>query len=274
MLKQRLLTAAILIPLVIFGIFSLPTLYLSIILAFIVAIGAWEWAALIHLKETKQRAAYVGVVIVSLAGAACIAQHPIGLKLILWIALFWWLTALVWVFRFRESEQPPPNLWVNGLVGALVLVPCWVALTVIHKSEQGAEYLLFVMALIWIADSGAYFAGRRWGKSKLAPHVSPGKSWEGVAGGLLFVAITSLISGSFLFEYESTKLLLFTLLCVTVVLFSVEGDLLESMFKRRAGVKDSGAILPGHGGVLDRIDSLTAAAPLFLLGLLAGDFIS
>ncbi len=274
MLKQRLLTAAILIPLVIFGIFSLPTLYLSIILALIVAIGAWEWAALINLKKTKQRVAYVGVVIASLAGAACIARYPAGLILILWVTLFWWIIALVWIFRFREKEQQTASLWKSALVGVLVLVPCWLALTVIHKSEQGAEYLLFVMALIWIADSGAYFSGRRWGKSKLAPHVSPGKSWEGVAGGLVLVAITALISGSLLFEYESTRLLLFTLLCVTVVLFSVEGDLLESMFKRRAGVKDSGTILPGHGGALDRIDSLTAAAPLFLLGLLAGDFIS
>ena len=274
MLKQRLLTAAILIPLVIFGIFSLPTRYLSIILALIVVIGAWEWAALIDLKKTKQRIAYVGVVVASLAGAACIARYPAGLTLILWVTLFWWIIALVWIFRFREKEQQTVTLWKSGLVGVLVLVPCWLALTVIHKSEQGAEYLLFVMALIWIADSGAYFSGRCWGKSKLAPHVSPGKSWEGVAGGLVLVAITALISGSLLFEYESTRLLLFTLLCVSVVLFSVEGDLLESMFKRRAGVKDSGTILPGHGGVLDRIDSLTAAAPLFLLGLLAGDFIS
>ncbi len=274
MLKQRILTAAILIPLVIFGIFFLPTLYLSLILALVVAIGAWEWAALIHLKETKKRVVYVGIVIASLAGAACIARYPAGLQLILWAALLWWLVALIWVFRFREKEQHTPTLWVNGLVGILVLVPCWLALTVIHKGEQGAEYLLFVMSLIWIADSGAYFSGRRWGKNKLAPHVSPGKSWEGVAGGLVFVAITALIAGSFLFEYESTRLLWFSLLCVVVVLFSVEGDLLESMFKRRAGVKDSGTILPGHGGVLDRIDSLTAAAPLFLLGLLAGNFIS
>ncbi len=274
MLKQRLLTAAILIPLVIFGIFYLPTFYLSIVFLLVVAIGAWEWAALINLKKTAQRAAYVGVVMVFLAAAACIAQYPAGLKLILWLALFWWLAALVWVFRFRENEQHNPTLWVNGLVGILVLVPCWVALTMIHKSEQGAEYLLFVMSLIWIADSGAYFAGRRWGKNKLAPHVSPGKSWEGVMGGLAFVAVAAVISGSLLFEYESIQLLLFVLLCIIVVLFSVEGDLLESLFKRRASVKDSGAILPGHGGVLDRIDSLTAAAPLFLLGLLAGDFIS
>ncbi|MCF6236869.1 MAG: phosphatidate cytidylyltransferase [Gammaproteobacteria bacterium] len=274
MLKQRLLTAAILIPLVIFGIFALPTLYLSLILLLIVSIGAWEWAALINLKKTIQRAAYVGVVIIFLAAAACIAQYPAGLKLILWVALFWWLVALVWVFRFRENEQHTPILWVNGLVGILVLVPCWVALTMIHKSEQGAEYLLFVMSLIWIADSGAYFSGRRWGKNKLAPHVSPGKSWEGVIGGLVFVAIAAVIGGGLLFEYEAIKLLLFVLLCIVIVLFSVEGDLLESMFKRRAGVKDSGTILPGHGGVLDRIDSLTAAAPLFLLGLLAGDFIS
>ncbi len=274
MLKQRLLTAAILIPLVILGIFYLPPLYLSIILALIVAIGAWEWASLINLEKTRQRVTYVGIVLACLAGAACIAQYPTGLKLILWVTLFWWILALVWVFRFRENEQVVPSLWVNGLVGILVLVPCWVALTVIHKSEQGAEYLLFVMSLIWIADSGAYFAGRRWGKNKLAPHVSPGKSWEGVIGGLVFVAVAALISGRLLFGYESVALLLFVLLCVIVVLFSVEGDLLESMFKRRAGVKDSGTILPGHGGVLDRIDSLTAAAPLFLLGLLVGDFIS
>ncbi len=273
MLKQRLLTAAILIPLVVLGIFLLPNPYLAVILAFIVAIGAWEWSGLIDLQRFSRKIVYVGIVIVSLVVFAFIARYSAGLQMILWLSLLWWLVALLWIIGFRGDKQPRFSLWSGAIAGILVLVPCWVSLVTIHSTEHGPVYLLFIMAIIWIADSGAYFVGRRWGRRKLAPRVSPGKSWEGVAGGLMFVAIFSFVSGVLLFEYSVALSFVFALLCLTVALFSVEGDLLESMFKRRAGVKDSGTILPGHGGVLDRIDSLTAAAPLFLLGLLIGDFI-
>jgi phosphatidate cytidylyltransferase len=148
----------------------------------------------------------------------------------------------------------------------VVLVPLWTAILVLHDSgDEGPYILLFLLVLIWIADSGAYFTGMRWGKRKLAPIISPGKSWEGVLGGLF----GALLCGVFLALYYQDKsgaLWLIPISLITVAM-SVVGDLFESTLKRRMDVKDSGSLLPGHGGVLDRIDSLIAAAPVFVLGL-------
>jgi len=147
-----------------------------------------------------------------------------------------------------------------------VLVPAWASLVVIHGVDpQGPRLLLFLMVLIWVADSFAYFAGRRWGRTKLAPVISPGKTREGVYGAL---AGAVLCGGGLVWLMPQGNPLLLILFCLLIVLVSVVGDLFESLMKRQAGVKDSGSLLPGHGGMLDRIDSLTAAAPLFLLGLL------
>jgi phosphatidate cytidylyltransferase len=156
------------------------------------------------------------------------------------------------------------------VIGLLVIVPCWIAIIELRNNfEQGPYLVLFLVALIAVADSTAYFGGKKWGRNKLAPQVSPGKTWEGVISGLLGVSIFSFIC-AFAFEFlndDWQAIVAFIIICVVTAITSVLGDLSESMFKRQVGLKDSGKILPGHGGVLDRVDSLTAAAPLFAVCL-------
>ncbi len=264
-LKQRLLTATLLIPLVIWAVLGLPGSVLTLVLGVISLIAAWEWSALVGLPALRQRALYVAVVASSMWLLGMLASGSMLLALLLLIFV-WWMVALFWVLRYRG--EPGLRSWDRTLgmfVGVLVIVPTWLSLTLLHGyGKEGPALLLFVMILIWVADSGAYFAGRRWGKNKLAPKVSPGKTVEGAAGALAGAAIAALV-GVVLFD--AVAWLWFIPLCMITVAFSIVGDLLESLFKRRVGLKDSGNILPGHGGVMDRIDSLTAAGPIFLLGL-------
>ncbi len=154
--------------------------------------------------------------------------------------------------------------WAAALAGLPVLVPAWLALSYLHRvPERGPQLTLFLLLLVFAADIGAYFAGRAFGRLKLAPQVSPGKTWEGVIGGLSSAALIA-YAGALWFKFDTIAIL--GLGCA-VALVSVVGDLTESMFKRHVGLKDSGAILPGHGGMLDRLDSITAAAPVFALGM-------
>jgi phosphatidate cytidylyltransferase len=154
----------------------------------------------------------------------------------------------------------------------IVLIPTWLAVVALHESgEQGPLLVMYLLSLIWVADSGAYFSGRAWGKRKLAPSVSPGKSWEGVGGGAL-LSLAYAVGAAQVLGLPGNQWPLFVVLSLVTVLFSVLGDLTESMFKRHAGIKDSGTLLPGHGGVLDRIDSVTAAAPVFVVGFWLGGF--
>jgi phosphatidate cytidylyltransferase len=157
------------------------------------------------------------------------------------------------------------NRWLAALAGLVVLVPAWVGMARLLKVEggNGEELFLFLLVLVWAADIGAFFAGRRFGRVKLAPKVSPNKTWEGVLGGVI-AGLLAAAAGAVWFGFSPTS---FVALCAAVVLASIVGDLTESMFKRFAGLKDSGKMLPGHGGVLDRIDSVTAAVPFYVLGL-------
>lgn len=270
MLKQRLLTAALLIPMVVWGILSLSTATIGWILALFVLIGGWEWARLIGLIDSAARIGYALLV----AAALWLAQQFVSsvesaILIVLLLSGLWWLAGASMVFRYRgETGLNGGDRLLGGVIGLLVLIPTWLALTHLHgHSQHGPALVLFLMVLIWGADSGAYFVGRKWGKRKLAPHVSPGKSIEGVIGGMVTSAVIAVI-GIALFEMPLASALWFIPLCFVVVVFSVIGDLFESLFKRRVGVKDSGQLLPGHGGVLDRIDSLTTAAPIFTLGLI------
>ncbi len=273
MLKQRLLTAAILVPLVVWGLLSLSTAVIGAILALFVLIGGWEWARLIGLTSPGARVVYALLV----AAVLWVAQQFVttvdsAITIILLLAVLWWLVGTTMVFRYRGATGlSNSDRIVGAVIGLLVLVPTWLALVHLHGSTQrGPALVLFLMVLIWGADSGAYFVGRKWGRRKLAPHVSPGKTVEGVLGGMMASIVIAVI-GLVLFDMPLTNALWFIPLCFVVVAFSVIGDLFESLFKRRVGVKDSGQILPGHGGVLDRIDSLTTAAPFFTLGLILLD---
>ncbi len=270
MLKQRLMTAATLIPLVVWGLLSQSTSVIGWVLALFVLIGGWEWARLIGLTAPSTRVGYTLLIAVVLwLAQQYVASAESAITTILLLTALWWLVGTIMVFRYRGGSGLSCADQLSGAaIGLLVLVPTWLALTHLHGySQQGPAWVLFLMVLIWGADSGAYFVGRKWGKRKLAPHVSPGKSVEGVVGGMATSALIAVV-GMVFFEIPVSSAFWFIPLCFVVVVFSVIGDLFESLFKRRVGVKDSGQLLPGHGGVLDRIDSLTTAAPIFTLGLI------
>jgi phosphatidate cytidylyltransferase len=257
MLRQRIITALILAALVLGAIFWLPSDITAAVITLLLLAGAWEWAAFAGLKHPVGRLAYVLLI------AGCIAfvwshgtDSPRADQL-LSAALIWWLVALVWVAMMPSVG----NRGSAALAGILVLVPAWLALIRLH--HLAPFWLLFLLLLVVATDVGAYFVGRRFGRHKLAPKVSPGKTWEGVLGGLAAAAVTAAI-GTAWFRVDVAA---FIGVCAIVVAASVVGDLTESLFKRHAGLKDSGTILPGHGGVLDRVDSVTAAAPIFVLGL-------
>lgn len=268
MLKLRLLTALVLIPLVVWGIIALPTPYLALILGLVIAQGGWEWGALMQLKSLGQRAAYslLLVACLGIAGYAWLSPH--GRLIVLPVAgLVWWLLATVWVLRYPRNTKCWSRQIMQAMIGILILVPAWLAVVTLHGSgEQGPFWLLYLLSLIWVADSGAYFGGRRWGKHKLAVEVSPGKTWEGAMSAMALSAIYA-VGAAQLLGVAGNQWPMFVVLSLVTVAFSIIGDLTESMFKRHAGVKDSGTLLPGHGGILDRIDSVTAAAPVFVVGL-------
>jgi phosphatidate cytidylyltransferase len=219
--------------------------------------GAWEWGGFLAGDGNGARVAYT-VFIGALVGAILIAQdNPVLIQNIFRLALAWWLSALVWMLFF---PTPIPR-FVIWMCGALVLVPAWAALDFLYR--QAPDLLIFVLLIVWVADIGAFFVGKGFGRVKLAPKISPGKTWEGVLGGLTAVVLLAAV-GSRYFGIDVAVLVPF---CVAVAMLSVVGDLTVSMFKRTAGIKDSGSLFPGHGGVLDRIDSVTAASPLFALAL-------
>jgi len=259
MLRQRVVTAVILVPLLIAVVLVLPRPVAVACMAAIVLAGAWEWAVFPGLSSTASRLVYVGLVAVAMAVLWFVTDDPGQIRKLMAVAAIWWLAAFVWL-----AVAPSRVGRVSaGLAGVLVLAPAWVGLARLQSNgELGPWLVLFLLVLVWAADIGAYFSGRRLGRIKLAPRVSPGKTWEGVIGGLVAAAIVAVAMG-----YWLGQGITFVVLCLAVVLASVIGDLTESMFKRYAGVKDSGAVFPGHGGVLDRIDSVTASVPFYLLGL-------
>jgi len=269
-LKLRLISSLIMAPIAIGLIVVLPTAYFALVLAVFFVAGAWEWAALVSEPKRLFRQAYTAlVVVVIMAAWFLFTTFPLFITTVIWIAIGWWVLILIFVLTYPQSSKIWNNVFFKGLAGVLILVPAWLAMASLHGSgPDGPYYALYMVVMIWLADSAAYFSGRLWGKHKLAPHVSPGKSWEGVLGALAAVVIYTLIGGYFMGIYKLgvNIALIFMAISLFAVLVSVLGDLAESMFKRQAHLKDSGTLIPGHGGVLDRIDSLTAAAPWFLLG--------
>ena len=267
MLRTRLITAVILVPLAAGGVLFLPTEVFALLLALVLVPGLWEWSCLIPLQGKYARISYCSGVallmwLVWLSGPMQIVK-PVML-----VSFTWWLWVLYWLSRPEIGVSATPlNKIFKGIAGVLVVVPAWLALMVLHGSgSRGPQLVLILLVMIWLADSGAYFSGRRWGHRRLAPLISPGKTWEGVYGGVLASLLFAAIAG-WIYSRSIGWTLAFLPVALLVVLFSIAGDLLESLMKRQCGVKDSGNIIPGHGGVLDRIDSLLAAAPLFLLGL-------
>jgi phosphatidate cytidylyltransferase len=269
MLKQRILTAVILISLLMAALFYLPLSWITLFFAVFISLAAWEWAALSGLQRIPAKTAYV----ICLLLFGLLSMNAIPNREDLVLSLFsatalWWLWALVELMTRKEMNRGLFSSVTGRLVGGiLVLVPLWVASVYLLAADVNRpRLLLYLFVLVWVADTAAYFAGSLMGKTKLAPHISPGKTLEGVAGAVLGVVLMAWLCGRILWGFEDLRLVLWIGLSVITALMSVAGDLTESKLKRIAGVKDSGKLLPGHGGVLDRIDALTAAVPLFALG--------
>lgn len=261
MLRTRIITALILAPAIIAAIYLLATPWLSALLWLVGAAGAWEWAALAGLSSSPLRAVYVGVL--TLVAVGLYVNPDIQLIWLQSLAVFW-VIALIVVLTYPGSGRWAVNGLTVGLAGVLVLPGAVLGLITIHSQPNGANWLLFNLLICWAADIGAYFAGRSFGRRKLAPAVSPGKTWEGAVGGLLLTLIVC--TGLLIATDQFSGLWLLVLLVLVGV--SILGDLFESLLKRATGIKDSGQLLPGHGGVLDRVDSILSVAPCFALCML------
>ncbi len=257
MLRQRIITALLLAPLALLVILWTSHTITMAVFAVLVVAGAWEWAAFPGFASAAGRALYAALVAAAIATLWMIGPEQAQLDSVLQIAMMWWLVALLWI-AFAPGRM---NRAIGAIAGFLVLLPAWLALVRLHTINP--HLVLFLVLVVVAADVGAYFAGRKFGKHKLAPRVSPAKTWEGVIGGLVAAGIMATI-GVRWFGLGAAP---FMVLCAVVVVASIVGDLTESLFKRHAGLKDSGSLLPGHGGVLDRVDSVTAAAPVFAFGL-------
>ena len=255
MLRQRVTTAIVAAAVFMVVLFKAPAEVAQFVIAILILAGAWEWSGFLGSSSRSSRIIYV-VLLAVLIGIAW-WQLAASSEFLFRAALVWWLAALIWVFFF---PTPIPTA-IRWLCGVLVLVPLFGAMIALYLNDPAL--LLFALLIVWAADIGAYFAGRQFGRVKLAPHISPGKTWEGVIGGLLLVVLLSFASTAWI-DIERAVLIPF---CIAVACVSIVGDLTVSMFKRNAGLKDSGTLFPGHGGVLDRIDSVAAAAPLVALGV-------
>ena len=269
MLKQRILTAIILIALLVAAMFYFPIGWNAVLFGLFIAAAAWEWATLSGLRSLFAKTVYVlAVLVFGVVGMLGIFQQASLAFSFFLAAVLWWIWSLVELFSRRQIIKGMFAAFSGKIAGGfLVLVPSWVALVyLLARDPQAPRTLLFLFVLIWLADTAAYFAGSMFGKNKLAPQISPGKTWEGVAGGVISAVLLAWVCGTMIWHYDAGMLLRWIGLAIITVLMSVVGDLTESKLKRIAKVKDSGNWLPGHGGVLDRIDALTAAAPVFVLG--------
>lgn len=260
-LRARIGTALLLAAVVVVVLVWLPLFVATALISVAIFAAGWEWAGFARLESVAARVGYGACVVLAFSLAEVLARDPVHLELMLRVAVLWWLVALLWITTRAEVG----GRIAAAVAGFFVLVPAGLGLEhLVELQPYGPRLLLYLLVLIAAADVGAYFGGRTWGRRKLAPQVSPGKTWEGFGCGMVAAAAVA-AAGTRVFD---VPLWPWVPLCVLVALVSVVGDLTESMFKRHVGLKDSGSLLPGHGGVLDRIDSLTAAAPTFLLGLM------
>jgi phosphatidate cytidylyltransferase len=264
MLRERLAAALVLIPLLVAALFYLPQWAWAVLMGGVVLLAAHEWARLSSFDAGAERL-YLVITVLLLAVAYWLLETGAGLSW--WLAglatAFWLVVAPLWLATGFAGQ----GRLLRAVVGWLLLLPPWVA--TLELRLMGPGLTLFALGLIWLADSAAYFIGHAFGRHKLAPRVSPGKTWEGVAGGvgaaLLLAWIVAATAPNFLLAGRTVAVPAFVLACAAVAAISVLGDLFESHIKRLKGVKDSSHLIPGHGGVLDRIDSLTSALPVFLL---------
>lgn len=269
MLRQRVATGAIAGGLVIAAVFLLPPGAMAALAGAVALAGAWEWSRLAGVRSAPARGAYLALLAVA-GGALWLADDPLAAGVVLVAAVAWWGGVAAWLLRGGGPRPVTAGIrWGWLAIGGVLLLSLVIGIALLAGSTAGHRgVLLYAICLVWAADIGAYFIGRTFGRHRLAPAVSAGKTWEGLGGGLAAVLLYAL-AGAWLLGVSGAALAGWLLLSVLAGLLSVAGDLLESVLKREAGVKDSGRMLPGHGGLLDRIDSLVAAIPVLALGLTA-----
>lgn len=269
MLKTRLLTAAVLIPVILFAIFKLPSLGFLLLLLLITMMATWEWLAVIKIKPVWFRAlALLLTLLITIATLLLFTE-----SLVLWVAAGFWIVLSLFVAAFAHCPLPVglAILFKNRLFGwllATITMALFVysALFIHGIADVGPQWAFFFLVTVWLTDTGGYFAGKRWGKTSLASHISPNKTVAGLVGGLMLALAWGLLAYS-LGMNQQINFIYWVALTLLTALVSVVGDLFESLFKRAHQVKDSGQVLPGHGGMLDRVDSVLAGAPIFAAGL-------
>ncbi len=289
-LKKRVITASLLIPAVLLAIFFLPAEWFALVCGIFCILAAWEWSALAGFKSWLGRLFCIAAIPIVFLIFLILIQYLTDPKFLLYrmgptslgledslvhsepllyllqlIIVGGWILAGLAVYFFPRGKSFYSSRTAGIFIGTWLLAPFFASLVTLRTLNP--LILLYPMILIWVADSGAYFVGKRFGKNPLVPNVSAGKTIEGVVGAVLACILLSLIS-YFLFEIK-IPIFVWIIFNIIIVLFSIVGDLFESIFKRIRGVKDSGTLLPGHGGILDRIDSLLAALPIFLIGLMS-----
>ena len=278
MLKQRIITALILAPLALFAILFLPIFSFEIMIAVIMGLGAWEWSRMSGISRTVTKSAYA-ILVTGICIALSLFLPPELIwyqgqlnalyTYILWVSAIWWSISFGMILRYPKYS----SIWysskvLRGIFGFFTLIPTWVAVVSLRTSLYdvdpfyGASLIFYVLGIVWAADIGAFFVGVKFGKHKLRPRVSPGKTYEGLMGGI-FASSAIIAFAALHYQVDPSRIWLHLVIGALTVGVSALGDLNESMFKRCAGIKDSGTLLPGHGGVMDRIDSLTAAFPVF-----------
>ncbi|MET0937452.1 MAG: CDP-archaeol synthase [Luteibacter sp.] len=268
MLKQRILTAVALLPVVLALILLPPTGFFAALVAVVFVGAAWEWSQLAGSRTPVGR----GIVVALFAAillTLLLVRTPGLLTALTLAGVAWWIACCFWLRNFTFAAAPnAENRMLKIGAGALVIVPTLAAAMTLHGSDRGHWWTLLALVIVWAADTGAYFSGRFLGRRKLAPRISPGKTWAGVYGAIVAGALVTLLGGYLLGVRDGGQLLGLVVLGICTVGFAVVGDLYESLMKRHAAVKDSGNLFPGHGGLLDRLDSVFAALPIFAAGKL------
>lgn len=279
MTRTRLLAALVMAPLAIAAVLLLPTPWLATVSAAAFLIGLWEWLKLAEIDDAIARGVLLVVNLLLMVALVWASRSATGGSLVLFqlmvmLGVIWWLLAVIWLRHYNFASDHDTHARVFKLAAAtLSIIPAWCALALIHASQpHGNRWLLVALMIVWAADSGAYFAGRAFGKHKLSPRISPNKTIEGLIGGIVAGMVVALALAWLFADASIKQLPAIAVVAIWTILFSVVGDLYESLLKRHVGAKDSGALIPGHGGVLDRIDSVLAALPVFALGKLLFGF--
>lgn len=268
MTRTRILAALVMAPLAIAAVLLLPTPWLMLVVAILFLAALWEWFALAEVEDSLARSALLVLnlmLMVALVwGTGGTAATLVLFKLAVVLGVIWWLLAMLWLVHYDFASDHDTNARVFKLAAAtFAVVPAWCGLALLHNDGPG--WLLLALMIVWGTDTGAYFAGRAFGKRKLAPRISPNKTVAGLVGGAALGVLVAVV-GAWILGSGAAQLPLVALVALLTVLFSVVGDLFESLLKRHVGTKDSGNLIPGHGGIMDRADSVLAALPVFALG--------